>query len=51
MFCINIDIDKMLLIDKNKDLGFNLFSYFPLKFLKRYFGFCLLLNNFNCTIH
>ena len=30
IFCINIDIDKMLLIDKNKGLGFNSFRVISL---------------------
>ena len=29
IFCINIDIDEVLLLDKNKDLGLIFYSHFP----------------------
>ena len=30
MFCINVDIDKVLLLDKTKGLGFNSFKVISL---------------------
>ena len=43
IFCINVDIDKMLLLDKNKGIGINSFRVIPLcNFLKRRFGFCFI---------
>ena len=55
-FCINVDTDKMLL-EKNKGLGVNSFSYFPLLILKIVhlpltFSFLLLISlNILWTLH
>ena len=42
VFCITVDIDKLLLLHKHKGLGLIFWSYFPSKLLKRRFGFCFL---------
>ena len=51
IFCINVDIDKVLLLDKNKDLEVNSFRVFSFVILEEVFWFLLLillnlLNNF-----
>ena len=48
IFCINFDIDKALLTDKNKGLGFIALELFPFVILKKAFWFLLLilLDNF-----
>ena len=43
IFCINIDIDDVLLLDINKGLGFIPIELFPLVILEKVFWFLLLI--------
>ena len=42
IFCINLDIDEVLLLDKNKGLKINSLELFPLLILEKHFIFCFL---------
>ena len=43
IFCINIDIDELLLSDKNKGLGVNFLELFPFIIIEKVFWFLLLI--------
>ena len=42
ILCINIDVDKMLLLDKNQEFGVNYYRVFPFVILEKTFWFLLL---------
>ena len=53
IFCINVNVDELLLLDKNKTKGLVSLEFYPLYFLKScfiilfyWFLFLILLNNF-----
>ena len=42
IFCVNIDIDELLLLDKNKNLGLISLESFPILILEKLFWFIIL---------